>query len=93
MAEVVNLPCITRLDIACERRRAAEDRARWLARKQQSLAIRPAIDADKHFCNTLDCLKAWLDGPDAVAARTAKREARNAQFKMRADHPCPTGKL
>lgn len=45
-----------------------------------SMAIRPALSETKHFCNSLDCLKAWLEGPEAVAARKARREERNAKI-------------
>src|SRR4051812_24114814 len=44
------------------------------------MAVRPAIDDDRHFCNSLDCLRAWLAGPDDVAARTKRREEREAKF-------------
>lgn len=53
------------------------------------MAIRPAIDAEKHFCNTLECLRAWLGGEDAIAARKAAREEREAKFAIPRGTPSP----
>lgn len=40
------------------------------------MMVYPAIRQTHHFCNDLDCMRAWLAGPDAVEERARKREER-----------------
>lgn len=47
------------------------------------MMIYPAIEETHHFCNDLDCVRAWLAGPEAVAKRKADIEARWERINKR----------
>lgn len=34
----------------------------------------------RHFCNSLECVRAWLDGPAAVKVRRLEREAKEKKW-------------
>lgn len=46
-----------------------------------AMMIYPVIKADHHFCNNLECVGAFLDGPDAVEKRKREREKRQGGYR------------
>jgi hypothetical protein len=47
------------------------------------MMIWPAIKETHHFCNNLDCLRAWLAGEEAVTKRRMGREEREERLSAR----------